>query len=101
MKKSILSGIIATVVGGLMLMAIKGGFINDDNEMHISSNVIHNSALLNVSGSNNELYISENEGGVTLDDTKILGSNVIREISLPKGQRLKVKILGSNNNIKN
>jgi len=100
MKKAIISGIVATVAGGLILSVLGHIFSNETPTIPVQQYAAHPPVSLDLTGSNNNLYISAGNNGAILSAMSIKGSNLEREICLPKGQLLRLNVLGSNNKIK-
>lgn len=99
MKKAIISGVVATIVGGGTLLGIERIFVSDDEYPQLQQSESHVPANINLVGSNNDLSVTSSEQGLAVLNANIIGSNIEREILLPKGQRLNIKINGSNNKL--
>ena len=52
-----------------------------------------------ITGSNNDIYIKESHVNYPFEGATIIGSNSERELSIPKGQRIKIVMNGHNNDI--
>ncbi len=100
MKKAIISGIVATVAGGLILSVLGHIFSNEAPAIQVQQYAAHPPVSLDLTGSNNTLYISASNDDASLSAMNIRGSNLEREICLPKGQPLRLNVLGANNRIK-
>lgn len=99
MKKSIIGGTIATIVGGVVVMVIQHYFFG--NEAIVQSPAFSSIPAVEISlkGSNNDFSIS-NGGSVGISSSlNILGSNLTREVSVAQNQAVYLKIIGSNNDI--
>lgn len=100
MKKSILAGIIATVVGGLVLIILQNYILG--NEANAQPNVtpsLSESVSIKLMGSNNDLIISNGGSMGASARIDVSGSNLSREISVGEYQAVNLKIVGSNNDI--
>ena len=98
MKKSIIAGTIATIVGGLVLMIVQNYFSNGKLAAKpIVSSLLH-PVEINLTGSNNDINLSSGASSIS-DTLNILGSNLSREISIGKNQTVILRITGSNNDI--
>lgn len=62
-----------------------------------NSGVIYEAASLRVAGSNNKIYIEEGKQGISIDSLFVANSNGEHRYYLPYGQRLSIKLVGSNN----
>lgn len=99
MIKKILFSVIASVIATAIISGVKLVF-GDRNQTAVTQQYIYTPANLRITGSNNKLYIFDNERGIALKNTTIMGSNHDSEIGLPKNQQLLIHVLGSNNEIK-
>lgn len=100
MKKAIISGIVATVIGGGILLGIERLLSSDSQVPSTQQEAAYLPTSLDLIGSNNLLRITSGGASTALSYMSMVGSNVTREVSLPKGQQLKINIVGSNNEIK-
>lgn len=100
MKKSIIAGTMATIVGGLVLMIIQNYlFVTKVDAQSVVLSSVPSFVAINLTGSNNDLNISNGGPIDTFASLNILGSNLSREISVGEGQAVTLRIIGSNNDI--
>lgn len=107
MRKTIISGVIATVLGGVVLIGIERFVSNDDTTPLVEGtrdinieNAQYSVIEVELSGSNNDLIISKSESSLPAQSVSIVGSNIDREISIPTGQQTSLTVAGSNNKIR-
>lgn len=101
MKKSILAGTVATVVGGLVLMVLQNYIWgNKANAQPYVTSSLSESVSIRLMGSNNDLVISNGGSIGASARVDVSGSNLSRELSVGEHQTVDLKIVGSNNDIK-
>lgn len=90
----------ATIVGGLVLMIIQNYlFVTKVDAQSVVLSSVPSFVAINLTGSNNDLNISNGGPIDTFASLNILGSNLSREISVGEGQAVTLRIIGSNNDI--
>ncbi len=99
MKKSIIAGTIATILGGLVLMIVQSNLTDKKIEnLSMFSSVLY-PVEINLTGSNNDINLSNGGLSGISQNINILGSNSSREVFIGENQTVALRIFGSNNTV--
>lgn len=99
MKKSIIGGTIATIVGGLVVMMFQHYFFGNEAKVKSPASSPIPRVEISLNGSNNGLSISNGGSMGITSSLNILGSNLTKEVSVSQNQTVSLRIIGSNNDV--
>ncbi len=99
MKNSIVSGTLATIVGGVVVLIVQNYYFANEDKAGLQTAISIPSIEISLNGSNNDLLISNGGSRDATGSLGVLGSNVTREISIGQNQLVTLTILGSNNEV--
>jgi hypothetical protein len=91
-------GTLSTVIAGVIVAVVDNNLATKDIDQ-VNQSIRFPPVAIRLIGSNSELLIVGTEENFPLSNLSVTGSNLYRELTLPVGQALSLKLIGSNNSV--